>query len=366
MASQPSATARHATAADGTPLVQLTAGQYAASVAPTLGAELSSLSFDNTELLHRANDFTPDATWQGRAPLLFPAVGRQRDGAWTWTDGVKRPMPLHGFLAPPPAFTVAGLEAAADAAGATASVTCELRSAALPAAAREAYPFPFTLRITHTLSASAGLCVRHVVTAEAGAEGEGSSGPLPFAIGNHLSLRIGPSAWDAVRLVSGSVTHEHELAPGSLLSGQLRDRAAEFAAGAPLSAPGVTDGVFGFDTRDAAAAGAAGKDCALAVALGDGRTVTVRHWVDEPQAASAAGAAAPAQLPPACDVAAVRGHRFFVLWGVAPDFLCVEPWLSGPDSLNTRAGLPVLHPGQAMAWTFTVAVSGGMLAGRGA
>ena len=61
---------------------------------------------------------------------------------------------------------------------------------------------------------------------------------------------------------------------------------------------------------------------------------------------------------------------FFVLWGCAPPdagaaavegatsgsggFLCVEPWLGGPDALNGRCAL--LAGGEEMEWGFDVTI----------
>ena len=56
-----------------------------ASVTPSLGANLSSVQFKRLdgsdtwlETIHRANDFRkPDGdNWEGKTPVLFPAVGR--------------------------------------------------------------------------------------------------------------------------------------------------------------------------------------------------------------------------------------------------------------------------------------------------
>lgn len=58
-----------------------------------------------------------------------------------------------------------------------------------------------------------------------------------------------------------------------------------------------------------------------------------------------------------------HAHRHFVLWGEPPaegaafGFLCPEPWLSGPDSLNTLQGTPLLLPGESATWTFCVEVA---------
>lgn len=330
----------------------LSAPPYTASVCPARGAELCSLTFHGEELLHRALNFEapPKGEWYGHGQLLFPAVGRHRDGSYTW-EGQHRPMPLHGLAMgapfPPPCAVVAGAT--------TCSLRCEASEAALPAAAAAAsFPFPFSLAVTFTLDAARGLAVRHEVTSRR------EAGNLPFAIGNHISFRF-PFApggaplpeqqrlWAAGRL-RGAVAAQLELAPGSLLSGAAAP-APLFSSpgGCPLDAPGATDGVF--------AVGDGGG-----VTLDDSRLcVRVAQGLFPPSGGGSAGAA--------CDWAKLgRDAALVVLWGAPPGapetgvagtgFLCVEPWLGGPDALNGGSGAAaVLQPGETCAWEFTVGAS---------
>ena len=50
--------------------------------------------------------------------------------------------------------------------------------------------------------------------------------------------------------------------------------------------------------------------------------------------------------------------RHFVLWGEGTDetggFICVEPWIGGPNSLNTGRGRVALSPGHSFQWAFTL------------
>ena len=60
---------------DKAPFVQLSNGTLSASINP-FGAELSSLrDADGRELMTNADP----AFWRGRAPILFPIVGRLND-----------------------------------------------------------------------------------------------------------------------------------------------------------------------------------------------------------------------------------------------------------------------------------------------
>ena len=50
--------------------------------------------------------------------------------------------------------------------------------------------------------------------------------------------------------------------------------------------------------------------------------------------------------------------RHFVLWGEGSDekggFICVEPWLGGPNSLNTRKGSVALGAGKEFRWAWSL------------
>lgn len=72
--------------------VTISSGQLAAAISP-LGAELQSLKdAHGRELMTDANP----AFWSGRAPLLFPIVGRLHDDSLR-VDGRRHPMQKHGF-----------------------------------------------------------------------------------------------------------------------------------------------------------------------------------------------------------------------------------------------------------------------------
>lgn len=334
--------------AAGTPLVWLRDGSTEVAVAPERGGELASLSWRGVQLLDRALlfDAPPAGRWQGRGQVLFPAVGRQRDGVWAGPVDAATPMPIHGFVQAAH-FHVAALSAG-EACGATA--TLRLDAADLPASSRASYPFDWALSIVYTLKRGV-LEVAHTVRRSA-ACATGPAHRMPFAVGNHITLRFPftpDGSWSA-GVLRGTPTHEHALTPGSLLSGAVVARPElRNAAGMPLTHPLATNGVLGFGGGEAHAGGS----CELALVQPGLAAVRLTH----------------ALVAPADAVAAAGGvdHRHFVLWGQpppaggepgAPGFLCPEPWLSGPDSLNTLAGTPRLAPGQAATWTFTVAVVG--------
>ncbi len=166
------------------------------SVVPGAGGEMASLrcKIGNRwrELLYRALDYrsTPPDGWDGRAPLLWPAVGRsftaEQIARWRKTGrkpggcraalgGRVRAFPIHGFAR----HCVWTLDSC-GCDGHSARATCSLKSSA---ETRKLYPFDFRLRVTHKLAGGKITC-RYEVTAGA------NVGPMPFAIGNHISFRV--------------------------------------------------------------------------------------------------------------------------------------------------------------------------------
>ncbi|WP_448662551.1 aldose 1-epimerase family protein [Sphingomonas sp. CJ20] len=116
-------------------MIAIASDQLAATINP-FGAELSSLKDrDGRELM---TDGDP-AFWSGRAPLLFPIVGRLAGDRYR-LDGVEYPLPQHGFARRRAFETVA---AAADRA--TFRLTDDAET-------RAAYPFAFVLEARYAVS----------------------------------------------------------------------------------------------------------------------------------------------------------------------------------------------------------------------
>ena len=161
-----------------------------AAIAPSEGGELTSLRtrFHDRwiELIYRARDYSPAPGFVGKAPLLWPATGRNfasgmkpvadldAIGGYDW-KGRRYPMPLHGFVR----TMLWKLEsAAANASGATARLTI----ADTPETRRD-YPFTFALAVEYRLSGGE-LALRYSVTA-----GASNTEPMFFSIGNHMIFR---------------------------------------------------------------------------------------------------------------------------------------------------------------------------------
>ena len=140
--------------------VKLKSTLLSAEIAP-LGAELVALrDAKGGDLLFNGDP----AYWTGRAPLLFPIVGRLPGDALVH-QGVSYPMSQHGF-ARRRSFTLV-------------STTEDTAVFALEAddETRKQYPFDFTLRVTYTLL-EATLAITAVVS-------NPGAGTLPASFGFH-------------------------------------------------------------------------------------------------------------------------------------------------------------------------------------
>lgn len=158
--------------------ITITSGALTARINP-LGAELSSLTdAGGRELMTDADP----AFWTGRAPLLFPLVGKPA-GEVIRVDGVEYPMTQHGF-ARRSRFEL--VDASADA------VTFRLRD---DAATRASYPFAFTLSAHfHVEGSTLDIAVR--------IDNPGDV-PLPASFGFHPAL-----AWP---LPGGAPREDHRI-----------------------------------------------------------------------------------------------------------------------------------------------------------
>ncbi|MES3021235.1 MAG: aldose 1-epimerase family protein [Pseudomonadota bacterium] len=134
------------------------------------GAQLLSLSDGRTgdEFIWQRD---PDV-WSDSAPILFPVIGRLKDGAYVHR-GQRYAMQIHGF-ARELDFEVLQRDAH--------GVTLQLRESAATLAQ---YPFDFSLRVHFTLDAYS-LQVSYEVA-------NPGTGVLPFSLGSHPGFRIPPS-----------------------------------------------------------------------------------------------------------------------------------------------------------------------------
>lgn len=296
--------------------------QIAIDVAPAAGGELAGLMVwhrgEWIELLHRARDYRPSSGWQGRAPLLWPATGRTflpRSHEHGWLhQGVTYPMPLHGFARELP-WTLERIDRAAGTA-----VLCLTDTAQT----RRLYPFGFRTTAEYRVTRSR-LEIDYEVEAAAA-----NSAPMPFSIGNHITLRapLVPGG-DPARVTVATPARARLLTDTRGRPTKLVDASKLFGAPVALGSlePGKAIALSGYGARPA-------------VRLSDpaGLSVTISHK--------------PQWLPADSPV-------LFTLWGdPAQGYFSPEPWVGKPNSLATGDGAIMLEPGATYSWTVTIEIGG--------
>lgn len=196
--------------------VRIGSAELTAEIDP-LGAELQSLCFGGHELMWSGDP----AVWSGRAPVLFPIVGRLREDRYRLGDETYA-MPKHGF-ARRSAFAIA--EASGSAA--TLRLTDD-------AARRDAYPFAFALDMRFEVE-------RATLTMTAAIANTGDI-PLPASFGFHPAF-----AWP---LRFGDTRGHHTIAFERSEPGTLRAITPEGLIGGHRDSPvagnmlALDDGLF--------------------------------------------------------------------------------------------------------------------------
>ena len=303
-----------------------------ASIAPGYGGELSSLRYRHEgnwlELLYRGNDFTPIDTWQGRAPLLWPAVGRsftEEQIAEAHQTGEEPSMgryrfgeneydiACHGF-AMKKDWSVLSHDSDDESASASCILEDDVKS-------RAVYPFEFRLEVRYAL-VDDKIKISYEVNAASDNESD-----MPFTIGNHISVNfpfVASGSWNE-GILQGPATLEYGISDVSLFDGSTSPK--DFRPGIQLTDPKVCNMVSGgFD-----------GESYLKLVQPGAFNIRVSQEVDSKW-----------QLD---------DHCYFVLWGDPEQrFICPEPWLGGPNSLNTGEGLVRLPPGESFTWTMTIEI----------
>lgn len=283
--------------------LRITSGALTARLNP-LGAELSSLTdAEGRELMTDADP----AFWSGRAPILFPVVGRVRDDAIR-VDGIAYPMPKHGFARRSP-FTL--IEQRADYARLRLSDNAETRAA---------YPFAFALDMAFVIE-GATLTMTATVTNPGAA-------PLPMSLGWHPAF-----AWP---LPYGGARGDHRLVFARNEPGRLKRITPE-----------------GYSTDAARAAPVAGDTLALADAL----------FTDDALVWDPVGSRALRYGPhmgPWLDID-WDAPRLGVWTKPGAAFVCVEPWhgIADPEGFDgefcDKPGVFAVAPGAS--WSSTMHVT---------
>jgi galactose mutarotase-like enzyme len=312
------------------------ANGIAGLLAPRFGGEMASLQVrwrDKWyEALYRAALYKTDPPyWRGRAPLLWPAVGRSfvdeeirkaketgedpRVGSYRVGDA-EYEIGTHGFAMDMP-WRVEPLDGQPDG-------TVGLFTLQDTPETHARYPFAFKLTVAYTTGPWG---IRATYTVEAGANDQ----PMPFAIGNHISMltpAAGAGAFDGTRLLSPATGYRG------------------------LEHPSLFDGsVHSFDFTNVALADERVHNMVSCGFTWDRAHVTL--W--SPESFGFTITQRVLDSPGGVESLAPAETCFFVFWSEpSENYFCPEPWLGGPNALNTGDGLVRLDPGQRFLWQMEV------------
>ena len=298
------------------------------AVAPSQGGELSSFKArwngQLIELLYNARNYaSPPGSFNGRGPLLWPAVGaqfpmgtipKQSCGMGSYTVmGKIFPMPCHGFAKDMPWKET---ERSADTHG--ARITVELQNSE---STQKSYPFAFHLDATYEV-ADGHLTVDYVVKSD-----EGNTQPMPFSIGNHLAFNV-----PLVKTSDGTeVTFETQNTvqmlrnTAGVLSGESKPRS--------------------FDTPETLGS----FDAHVALPLAGYRSQAFARLIDPSGMVVRVTQTASTTLPEPL-------IRFNIYGGPKQGYFCPEPWFGVQNSLNTGIGVVKLQPGEIWKWRLQIEV----------
>ena len=298
-----------------------------AAIAPTEGGELSSfkVSFkgEKIELLYHARDYDHRNGFQGKGPLLWPAVGGQFPtdttpqescglGSYTVT-GKRYPMPCHGF-----ARTLSWKETSRNADSHSARVTVELASSDVT---HEFYPFAFHLDATYELM-DGRLTIDYVVKSDAS-----NSEPMPFSIGNHVAFKIPilPET-DPTKVIFETQN-----------TTQLLRNSAGFLSGEEEARSFYTPETLGsFDAH-------------VALPLAGYKSQPFSRLIDPAGLTVRLTQTSSTTLPePLVRINAYGGPNV--------GYFCPEPWFGVQNSLNTGVGLVKIDPGASWRWRLAIEV----------
>ena len=293
-------------------------GRLAAMIAPRRGGEMVSLSYrrdeQSVELLYRGMDFCPHVGWGGKAPILWPATGRNFNKSvpngqgWTW-QGQHLPMAIHGFARDLPWRVV---ERGASAS--SAWVTIELQDTG---SSHKSYPFGFTFQVTYRVRGNR-LTIEHDIIAS-----PDNDGAMPFSIGNHMTFR------------------QPVIGAGEMkISTPARKRLLLDRDGKPTEQVAILP-LRGYSVPQL------GKEKAWALT---GYETRPRVRLDDPSGIRITLSHTASKAPNGTPV-------LFNLWGNTDSgFISPEPWLGRQNSLVDDEGLVKLAPGSRFCWTILVTI----------
>lgn len=317
-------------AGTGSPLVVVLHDNVAgaeAAITPTEGGELSSFKVkfngEPVELLYHARDYEHKNGFQGKAPLLWPAVGGQYpinttpkescgEGSYA-VKGKSYPMVCHGF-----AHVLPWKETSRTADSRSARVTVELVGSDVT---RESYPFDFHLDATYELS-DGRLTITYIVKSDAS-----NHEAMPFSIGNHIAFKLPfiPGTDPAKMLFETQNTTQLLRNTAGFLNGE--EKARSFY---------TPDELGSFNARTALPLAGYKSQPFTRVIDPQGMTVRITQT---------SSTTLPEPL--------VRTN---VYGGPDVGYFSPEPWFGVQNSLNTGMGLVKIAPGTSWTWRLALEI----------
>ena len=267
------------------------------------------------ELIYRAMDYSDQAGWRGKAPILWPATGvtiSDAGGRFRYTVGDRLyEMPMHGF-ARAQSWDVLASKASQDSATARLGLTDSDQT-------RSRYPFGFRLQVEYRVD-RCGLQIHYQVAAD-----PDNGGAMPFSIGNHITFRlplVEASSAEQTRFQT-NLPQEYILDSRRVFTGRTqpsrytgRHRVGELPHRKAISLGGDVNTPYArvFDPS--------------------GFFVTLSHRV-------------PDEVP--------EKTVLFNLWAdLEEGFFSPEPWVGAQNSLNSGYGLVSLRPGENWDWRIRI------------
>ena len=281
--------------------------ELALAVSP-VGAEMQSVVCDGIERLWCADP----AVWGRHAPLLFPLIGRLRDGYYE-LGGRRVDVPTHGFCRDR-LFTVAARDDAS-----VRFATCDDTDT------RAVYPFAFRLEVGYAVEGS-------TITKTLRVENTGDV-PMPFEVGGHEAY--------ATRLEPGETMANYSVSFGKVGTGAgepALDHIEMFAMDA--------DGILGLPKISVPLEG--GRLTRTPEQLGID-TIVLENVPDSTVTLASAKSdrSVTVEFP---------GFPYLGIWtkpmGDATRYLCLEPWSALPDAhfspreLSQKPGVRTIAPGE--------------------
>lgn len=253
-------------------------------------------------------DFSDIAKVRGGNPILFPFSGRSFDRGeiffWRASDGVRRPIPIHGLVRQG-AFKAAHL----DARGFTALF--------VPGdEARASYPFDYEFTVTYLFEPFGLMC--EFALKNLGTE------PLPWSAGHHFYFTVpwseGAKRGDYLIRIPAAKRLKQDQATGQLVAGPA------LRTDENLANPALIDTFHTALRSNEVIFGEKGRPGDVIVRLGT-------------------------QKIPAPDAT-------IVTWTPSEDapFYCVEPWMGPANAAEHKQGLHIVNPGETGKFVASVNV----------